>query len=462
MAKALELQLVHASGTFTFSVEGEYLPRWEPVYRTNANPPVVTEMRQVWEFRQCRLVASSVTGLWTGSGATIAALRALLETRGSGHPTSATLVADPSGTPTTLVTLGPPDYEQFQIEALDGETDTATPRASWRLSAAFTIRVSAVKRNADANGMVGFIQTVRITYPGGLRRVEQTTTVTTREGTSAVDKATTFGALDVANYGSNYWYVTGARGNGVDVEYTDADEVNSRTPTVCTVTSVLEESGVDVGTSSAAGSLTAPSYSVNVRTTAQEVVTTYTAEARGDNAEAWVMSKKPGGSISDTNVFREPTALLVRGTWEKRTQRTDPSTGETSSAEVRVELSGGGPVEDFEIAAGGFEPVLFEGGMQPWQAVVTIAVERTGGSGKLSEMRLPGAPGEPWRLVRGESVETDPIRVLAEKGADSSQDRWRREARLVFRSARPPEAPLSETIAAQPRVASHLYTGQVS
>lgn len=461
MAKSLELRLVHSGGNFTFSVEGEYLPRWEPVYKINANPPVVQEMRLVWEFRQCKLVASSVSSLWTGTGG-INALATLLNTRGTGHPTSATLVGDPSGTPTTLVTLGPSDYEQFQVEALEGETDGATPRTSWRLSAAFTIRVSAVKKNADTNGIVGFTQSVSVSYPSGLQRVEWDTTITTKEGTSAVTKAQNYAALDVANYGSTYWYVTGAGGDGVDYVYEDADEVSSRTPTVCRALSVLQQSGVDLGTSSASGSLTDPVYSVTTRTTAKEVVTTYTAEARGANAESWVLSKKPGGSVSDSSILREPSSLLVRGTWEKRSQRSDPATGDTASTETRVVVSGGGRVYDFEPVAGDYEPVEYEGSMQPWQAVVTVTVERTGGSGKFSELRLPGPPGDPWRLIRGESEEFDPYRVEAEKGTDSAQDKWRREARLVFRAARPPEAPVSQAIASAAPVATHLYTGQVT
>lgn len=462
MAKSLELRLVHSGGNFTFAVEGEYLPRWEPVYRFNANPPEVVEMRQTWEFRQCKLVASSVSALWTGSGATIATLNTLLSTRGTGHPTSASLVANPSGTPSTLITLGPSDYEQFTIEA-EGEADAATPRTSWRLSAAFTIRISAVKKNAHSTtGMVGFDQTVSITYPDGLKRVEWRTTVTTKEGTSALTKATTYGALDVGNYGSTYWYVTGASGDGVDVEYTDADEVNSRTPTVCTAVSVLQETGVDLGTSSASGSLTAPVYSVTTNTTAKETITTYFAEARGANAESWVLSKRPGGSLSSSVVVSEPSSRLYRGTWEKRTQRTDPQSGDTSTTEVRVVVSGGGRAIDFEPVAGDFEPVMFEGAMLPWQATVSVTVERTGGSGLLSELRLPGPPGEPWVLIRGESEEGDPYKVLAERGTDSAQDKWKREARLVFRAPRPPEKPVAEAIASAQPIASHLYTGQVT
>src|SRR5690606_30481287 len=138
--------------------------------------------------------------------------------------------------------------------------------------------------------------TVRLSFSGGLSRIEWETTITTREGVSAIEKANEFAALDVSNFGSNFWYVTGAGGHGIDYEATDADELSGRTPTIVRALSVLQESGVDLGTSGPEGSITDPVYSVNTRTTATEVVTTYTAEARGANAEAWVLSKQPGGS----------------------------------------------------------------------------------------------------------------------------------------------------------------------
>src|SRR5690606_17548649 len=104
------------------------------------------------------------------------------------------------------------------------------------------------------------------------------------------------------------------------------------------------------------GSITDPVYSVNTRTTATEVVTTYTAEARGANAEAWVLSKQPGGSSYESTIFREPSSLLVRGVWERKTQRTDQN-GETAHTEVQIVVSGGGEVVDFEPVAGPYDPV---------------------------------------------------------------------------------------------------------
>lgn len=459
MAKDLQLELVHDSGTFVFAVEGEYVPRLEPVYRYNVNPPEIVELRQVWEFRQCKLVSSTAAGLWAGAGG-VAALVALLSTRGAGHPTSARLVD--VGASTTLITLGPADYEKFAFEILEGETDAATPRASWRRTAAFTLRVSAVRKFTDARGIVDFQQTVRVTFPGGLQRIESVMTITTLEGTSAVEKAAQYAALDSTNYGSDYLYETGAGADGIDYEYEDADTLNGRTPTVCVATSAIAQQGVDCGTTGPSGSLSAVLLQTETETTADETITRTIAQAVGPNAESWVVSQRPGGSLSRNLIVREPSSRLVRGEWERKTQRPDSATGETSSTTVEVTITGGGRVYDYEPATGDFEPIEYEGTFIPWVARVAITVERVGGSGRFSELRLPGPPGEPWRLQRDESEEKEPTRVPTEKGADALQARWRREATLVFRSVRAPDEPVSLAMSKVSPVASHLHVGQLT
>lgn len=460
MAKNLQLELVYPSGTVTFAVEGSYLPRWEPTYRFNVNPPEVVELRQVWEFQQVKFISTTVSGLWTTAG-NINTLLSILATRGTGHFTSARLIADPSGTPTTLITLGPSDYEKFAVEALEGELDAVTPRASWNKSAAFTLRVSAVRKFEDAQGIVDFQQTVRITFPRGLERVEAVTTITTKEGTSAVTKAASYAALDSTNYGSDYLYETGIDADGIDYEYEDADLVNGRTPTLCRATSIIQQQGVDVGTTGPSGSLAEAFYQTTVETTAKEVITRYVAQAVGANASAWVLSRKPSGSLSRDVLVTEPSGLLVRGEWEIKTQRTTSSGAETSMV-VEVEITGGGPDIDFEPTVGGFEPVMFEGGVLPWVARVSVSVERTGGSGRHSELRLPGPPGEPWIFIPNESTEKDPYRVEAEKGTDEAQDKWKREAVLVFKAPRAPDEPVSLAMARAQPVASYRYPGQLT
>lgn len=451
MAKTLELALVHSTGTFVFAVEGDYFPRWEPSYRFNAPVPVVVEMRYSWEFRQVKLIAASPAALWTGAGATIATLNGLLSARGSTFPTSATLKT-PGGTTLTEFGAG---YEQFIIEALEGEPDAETPRASWATSAAFTLRISAVKRNADTTtGIVDFQQAVRVSYPGGLHRVVVETLVTTREGTSARTKAATYAALDATAYGSDYLYETGVGADGIDYDEEDADIPGSRTATVCRAVSIIQQKGVDVGTTGPTGSLSDASYSVDTQRTAKEVIVTTTAEAIGANAMAWVLSLKPAGSLFDSRIFEEPSSLLVRGTWVKKTPK---ATSDGTSTETQVDITGGGRALAYEPVAGGFEPLEFEGAYLPWTARVTVSVERVGGDGRLSELRLPGPPGDPWRFDQNASTEQDPYRVRAEKGTDEGQDKWRREAVLVFRSVRPPDGPVALAMASVPSVSTYFY-----
>ena len=186
MAKATQLELVYSGGTLVFDVEGEFIPSWQPVHKLNANPPVVTELRKVWEIRQAKLVSTTVAGLWTAIGTLDTAILA----RGTGHPTAARLIRDPSGAAATIITLGPPTYEQFMVEGLEGETDALTPHASFRKVACFNLRVSATKKNPEAvTGLVGFDQQIAYSYERGLTRVRARTQITTAEGTDARTKA---------------------------------------------------------------------------------------------------------------------------------------------------------------------------------------------------------------------------------------------------------------------------------
>lgn len=452
MAAALQLQITYSGGTFTFSVEGEYLPRWEPVYKVAANPPVVTEMRIVWEFRQCRLVSTTVAGLWAGAGSTIATLNTMLSARGTGHPTAAALVRDPSGTPSTLITLGPSTYEGFTIEA-EGETDALFPRASWRTSAAFTIRVSAVKRNAEAvTGIVDWDQRVSYRYEGGLAIVELVTRLSTLETVSAVTKAQTYAALDVANFGSDYTYETNGP-DGIDYTYTDADEVNARVPTVVECVSRLRQWGVNVGTSAPAGSPDSVGYEVLTRRTAKETITRYTISATGPNYLTWVASRKPTGSLSIDELVDQKHIRSATGTYEQKVNAPG-STGGTT--EIKVEISGGARAIRFDPIAGGFQPVKRVGAFAAWQASVSILVERVGGTGTHAEMRLPALLGDPWSLDQNASTEGEPYEVHEDDPPDGAQQKWQREARLIYRSAKPPDGSLAVAIRNGTPVASYF------
>lgn len=449
MSAALQLQITYSGGTFTFAVEGEYLPRWEPTYKIAANPPVVTEMRKVWEFRQCRLISTTVAGLWTD----VSTLDTMLMARGTGHPTAAVLKRDPAGANVTLVTLGPATYEGFQIEA-EGETDAILPRASWRTSAAFTIRVSAVKRNAEAvTGIVDWDQRVAYRYEAGLAIVELVTRLSTLEDVSAVTKAQTYATLDVNDFGSDYTYETNGP-YGIEFVYTDADEVNTRTPTVVECVSRLRQWGVNVGTSAPAGSPDSVGYEVLVRRTAKETITRYTISATGPNYLTWIASRKPTGSLAVDELVDRKESRSATGVYEQKVNAASAAGGVT---EIVVDISGGYPALDFDAIAGGYEPVEYVGALLPWQATVTILVERVGGTGLPSELRLPAVLGDPWRLDRNASVEGEPYEVHEDDPPDGAQQKWKREAKLIYRAARAPDGPLSPALRSGQGVASYYF-----
>lgn len=452
MSKAVQLELVYSGGTLTFDVEGEFLPRWQPVHKLNANPPVVTEMRKVWELRQCRFVSTTSAALWTK----ILALEAALDARGTGHPTAARLIRDPSGAAATIITLGPATYEQFLLEAMEGETDGITPRSSWRTSATFMIRVSAVKKNAEAvTGLVGFDQQVDYSYENGLVRVGYRTQITTAETVDARTKAQTYAAIDITDFGSDYTYDTNGP-YGIDYTYTDADENNARVPTVVEVESRIRQWGINVGTTGPGAYPDKVGYSTRTIVAAKKTRTEITISAEGPGYESWVTARIPTGPLSESDMFVDTANKIAVWTGaqeeEDEKQKTNGRRGES-----RVVITGGHRARDYEPVAGGFEPVEFVGAFAPWTATVTVLVERVGGTGKLSELKLPGKPGAPWTLIENESEEGEPFLLEESRKVDESQDTWQREARLVYRSAKPPSQSLAAEIAAVPPVSSHFY-----
>ncbi|HYE92697.1 MAG TPA: hypothetical protein VEA38_16825 [Terriglobales bacterium] len=457
MGKALQLELSSTSAangsTFKFDVEGEFLPRWEPSFKFSADPPQLTEMRRVWEFRQCRLVSSTTSGLWANSNDNIGTLDLIMGTRSTGRFTAATIKRDPDSANATVFQLGVgTGVEAFTVEFLEGETDALTPAASWRYSAAFTIRISQVTKLTDANGIVGWEQSVSYSYPNGLAQVEMRTRITTREGTSAVTKAQTYGKLDVANFGSAYTYDTNGT-SGIDYLYTDADETNSRTPTVVECVSRVRQWGVNVGTTAGGTSPSEVGYTVATKITAKATEKTYTVSARGPGYLSWVTSRKPSGPLTEDELVDDQANKFATGTW---TIKTDRASEDARRSEISVEITGGHPALDYEPVAGGYEPIEFNGALLPWQATLHVAVERTGGTGLASELPLPGILGAPWKLDRNASTEGEPYQPAEEKGTDKSQDTWRREARLVYRSARKPSGPVLAELREIPPINSYF------
>lgn len=428
MSLILELQ---GASTFRFRVSGAFQPRLEPTWKEASEPPEVTELREVWEIPDARLVASDgdPATFWTEWHAFLAELRA--------RRTQLTvqLVRERAGGNDVVWTLSPATHERFRIEQLGAGPDDLVPRATWRVLAPVTLVISAVQRFADVNGIVGWEQEVISRFdPGGLHLLEWRTTITTREGTSAVDKARRFGRIELAPFGPSYTYETNGP-DGVEVTTTDADEANRRVPTRAVAVSRLRQWGVRVGTSGPGTSPTEVGYSVRSRTEKGELTTTIHATARGPGALAWVEGRRPAAEPDTAEVLHEEALRYAEGTWTFKGEAPKPATS-TPRWRLETELSGGHADVDMEPVIGGYEPVLFEGALLPWRMTVHVRTQRRGGEGKPEELPLPAVLPDPWVLDRAASREKEPY--VAEDAEEPAARLWAREATLAYLAARRP------------------------
>ncbi len=440
MAGAVVLEIQGAASNFTFTVQGSYWPRHELVYRENTNPPQAIGMREEWEFRGCRLHTAdgTVGSVYTQWAAFVARIKSR-----SAHPTYARLVI-PGGA--TLLTLGPPTYEAFKIEAVDGEQDALVPEASWRSVAVCTIRVSALIKNADVNGIVGFEQEVINRYPDSRHMLEWRTRITTAEGVSAVAKAQAFAAITASALGGNYLYETNGP-YGVETVAVDADEVNGRVPTVCDAISRVTSYGITFSNVAPGNSPSEVSYSVTVKTSSEGVVTTTHATARGPNGAEFVASMAPG-SFSESEIQGDTALGFYSGIWsDKREKEKDTKT----KWAISVTLSGGQRAIDYEPAASGYPPLEFVGAFQALMAVVEVNQERV--TKDEPTMLLPGPPGAPWRFDAASSSEGEPF--IAEESS-SGKHTWSRQSRLVFRAPVAPDRPILVAMRAAGEVRSYI------
>lgn len=447
MGAAVQLQIATASGTFAFDVQGPYFPRLEPEWKEAANPPEMVALRETWELRQCKFTSADATvaSTWTKWLAFRAAI--LPSGTARARATSARMVRDPATANVTLHTLGPSTHEQFRVEVLEGETDELEPGASWRTVAACTLRVSAVQKWPDLNGIVGWEQTTEVTYEDGRQGVEARTRITTAEGTSAVTKAQSLAALTASAFGSNYLYETNGA-YGIEWTVVDDDRANSRVPTVVDAVSRIRAYGISFGSVSPGNSPSNVSYSVTTKTSAEETSTITQAEARGPGSETFVLSMAPG-VFSESEVFVDPSGYLARGVWTQSTKNSDKK----RTLRVRASITGGRAI--------GFEPamtgaaVLFSGGFSAYTATVEVERSSVGAEGILDTLTLPGPPGNGWTFDALASEEGEA--ELVEPGVSPSQDKWQRQARLIFRAGALPAKPILELLAEADEVPSYFY-----
>lgn len=455
-ALPLQLEIQGSGGNFTFLVPPTFEPQTEPVYKTAANPQVIEQLRWTWSFSGALLVSTDGTTatLWTQW----LAFLARFQTRGS-QPTYARITRDPAGTNTVVWTLGPSTYEQLRFESVRAgrATSAAVAPGVWRVAIPVDLTITATQKLPDNNGIVGWNQSVLITTDeGGLQIVEWRTRITTAEGTDARTKARTYGLIPISVYGDSYSYLTN-NDDGVEIEVEDADEQNSRVPTVATGVCRLKQWGVSVG---ASGPGTSPStffYGVRTRIEKDERVITYTARAVGPNARAWVLNRIPAGiAITESETFEEQAGRVFEATW---IQRMRSIKGDGRTRVIQVSISGGKVAYDYEVAVGGLEPVEFESGLHPWTVTVAIRIEMQGGEGLNTELLLPASLEEiGLRLDPLASEEGEPF--VAKQAETPAAVLWAREARIVYRSARKPTVPQIRTAieANKAEVASYFLT----
>ncbi len=457
MAAAVQLELQGDSSNFTFDVDGTFFPRLEAEYKTASNPPEIVGLREVWEFRNARLAGGpgAQAAVTAALFVKFLALRSRVATRGAAFPTYARLVI-PGGA--TLHTLGPSTHEGFVIQSLGGEVDPENPAATWRSTATFTLIVSAIQRFADTNGIVGWEQVVDSSYPEGRHRLEWRTRITTAEGTSAAAKAQSYAAINAANLGVTYLYETGDSSGAVDIVKSDADEQNSRTPTVVEAVSRVRHYGTTIGAVTPGASPAEVSYSITSSTNASETTTTTVATATGPGALQFVMSKRPALHTSEV-IVDEQARMFASGTWTQVDSA--PGAGSPSekpkhsTAGIKFTVTGGGRFTDYEPTADDLPPVEFRSALTAMTAVAELELETVGGDGTMASLPLLGHPGDPWTLDTNASQESEPT---VKDAADSpSRTRWSRSARLVFRCATPPTKPIGEAMFAAPTVPTHLY-----
>lgn len=442
---ALTLEIQGDSGNFTFDVQGEFLPRMIPEFTDNTNPPEVTSIRTVWEFRQALIRSSdgTVETLWDEWLAFLARLR----TRGSSYPTYAKVVR--AGVDEW--TLGPSTYEDFRIEVVEGETWEDFPGATWQMVVPVTLLISGVEKFADpTTGIVNFDQEVTYSHDNGLTRIRWETQIETKEGTDAVAKAKTYGLIPIANLGETYSFVTNGD-DGIDWLILDADETNSRTPTLVRATCVVQQFGVSVGTTSAGTSPSRVSWMIKDTVEKRQQVRTYEATAEGPGAMAWCLLQGTNNSLGQPTEKEEEFAQrFARCMWEVRSE----ADSEKFSL-IKVEVSGGKKRITFEEVDGGFAPLKFVGAVMPTQVVVNLEVRNTGDPGALD---FPGILPEPYVLIPQSTTETEAYREPTQVGRDDQVDVWMRTATIVYLApaAYDPEQRILDLIKDQPRVKSYV------
>lgn len=460
MSKRRQFEIEASPSNFTFDVEGDFFPTAQLVHNEATEAPTVAEVRYSWEISGT-IKAADLTEdtTWADFNAFVAIVSA------REAPTYVRMVRDPSGAAEEVWKLDGSTYEQLRIEEFEVFPDDSIPGAQeshWVTHAHVRLRVSAVKKNADANGIAGWDQRTTYSAVNGQRVIEWRTRVTTVGGSSPVDaeaKARTFAVIDVTTLSDSTWaYQTGntVTDGGVEIQIIDADERAgaSRVPTVVEAVCRVAQQGLTVGATGAGSAPNSIVRRVETSVDATETETITTAEVAGPNAETAGLALKPAGELSESSQI-VGTDNTFSGRWVRKTA----STTATNNRLVKVELSGGQPVVRTRVISGGHEPLKQVGGLLPFMCKVTVTVLKTGGTGTNAEMLLPPLLPAPWFLDPLKSTEGGP--VIEEKPAKTTgQNKWVRSAVLVYMATSPPSrSPVALLAESTDSVESYLLPG---
>lgn len=436
--RSIALQIAPTSGSsFEFDVQGEYTSRIAFVHNEASE---VTEVRHEWVFD--RALIRTADGTAASAWDRYHALMTLAEARsGNDKIASIKIIRDPDGAAVEELDLSDSlaGWEQFRLEEVEaGGPGPLSPAAVWNTVVPITLRISALKRNADANGITDIEQRVSNTYTNGLHKLIWDTVISTKEGVDAVAKAKEFAAIDIGSYGTRYAYQTNGP-DGISWDELDSDNVSAggpRTTTQVRALSVIQQFGVDVGTTAPGNSPDTVDYAIRDEITRDETIRTVFARAEGPGAQAWVLARKPAGGVWSEDKTNGSAGNVYEATWTRKIASTpDPV---KDARLISVQISGGAREQRWEASSAGTPSELFEGGFTPYVAQVSIEVQATGTELKSGDMPLPGLP-DGWVLDRNNSSEGAPELAPEGRAADEGGDRWVRKASLVLRRATKPE-----------------------
>lgn len=452
----LQLQLVDSGGTLALDVEGE--PLIEQEYE-HTEAGILKRYTERWRIEGglyslgTAATHTSVTdagALWSTK---LATLFAFLDDRTTTPVTGARLVRDPDSTADVERLLSSSVFQQFRIEDVTiGDTPTVAELegAQWELVVRVDLTVSAERVFADADGVLEFSQVVDYSYTKGFQRVQWTTTVETAEGTDAETLARSLGAVPITEYGNAYYWVTNGT-DGVDIRVLDGDERTTarnssiggdggtayggsgaaRTPTRVEATSIIQQTGGNLGGNTAGNSPQDPYFRITTETDRVNRTTTWEAGANGPGGKTWVQSKAPAGGMSVTVTDYDDERREYKATWVKEEVL-------TSDSQISAVITGGRKRKTFRELTGNKRPALQIGPYTPYTMTITVRREYVGPRPVNLDMPLPPQLPDPWVFDADASSE-DSMPRLVEPAAIEASQRWERNATLVYHSGEKPD-----------------------